>query len=100
MLPLPLQFLLFMLASWVNRHQQQDIDYLKSENAALREQLGGKRPRFVNDAADVESVIDIVATPNRSACKVFRTKCIPHKWRFSKSPSDETRYARLGIEFS
>lgn len=48
MLPLPIQFLLFLLAGWVNRHQQQAIDYLKAENVALREQLGGKRPRFTD----------------------------------------------------
>lgn len=48
MLPLPLQFLLLLLAGWINRHQQQAIDYLKSENAALREQIGGKRPRFTD----------------------------------------------------
>jgi len=48
MLPLPIQFLLFLLAGWVSRHQQQAIDYLKSENAALREQLGGKQPRFTD----------------------------------------------------
>jgi len=48
MLPLPIQFLLFILASWVSRHQQQAIEYLKAENAALREQLGGKRPNFTD----------------------------------------------------
>lgn len=48
MLPLPLQFLLFMLAGWVNRHQREAIEYLKAENVALREQLGGKRIRFTD----------------------------------------------------
>ena len=46
MLPLLLQFLLFLLAGWVNRHQQEAMEYLKAENVALREQLGGKRIRF------------------------------------------------------
>ena len=45
MLPLPLHFLLFLLAGWVNRHQQEAMEYLKAENVALREQLGGKRIR-------------------------------------------------------
>ena len=48
MLPLPIQVLLFMLAGWVSRHQQQMIEYLMAENAALREQLGGKRIRFTD----------------------------------------------------
>ena len=48
MLPLPIQFLLFMLAGWVSRHQQQMIEYLMAENTAFREQLGGKRIRFTD----------------------------------------------------
>ncbi len=48
MLPLPIQFLLFMLAGWVNRQQQEAMEYLKAENVALREQLGGKRIRFTD----------------------------------------------------
>ena len=48
MLPLPIQFLLFMLAGWVNRHQQQAIEYLKAENTALREQISERRVRFTD----------------------------------------------------
>jgi len=40
---LPLRLLLATLAGWVNRHQQQVIDYLVEENRALREQLRGRR---------------------------------------------------------
>ncbi len=43
---LPLQFLMLIFAGWVNRHQQDVIEYLQEENRALREQLGGKRLRF------------------------------------------------------
>lgn len=43
---LPLQFLALILAGWVNRAQQDVIDYLQEENRALREQLGGKRLRL------------------------------------------------------
>jgi len=35
--------LLMMLAGWINRHQQDMIDYLKEENKVLREKLGKKR---------------------------------------------------------
>jgi putative transposase len=45
---LPLQFLLMIFAGWVNRHQQDVIDYLQAENQALREQLGGRRLRFTD----------------------------------------------------
>ena len=39
----PWQLLLFILAGWVNREQQQVIEYLKTENRVLREKLGKKR---------------------------------------------------------
>jgi hypothetical protein len=43
---LPLQFLLLLLAGWVNRHQEAVIEYLKEENRVLRELHGKKRLRF------------------------------------------------------
>src|SRR5262249_42300300 len=46
---LPLRLLLATLAGWVNRHQQQVIDYLVEENRALREQLRGRRVRLTDD---------------------------------------------------
>jgi putative transposase len=45
---LPLQFLMLVFAGWVNRHQQDVIEYRQEENRALREQLGGKRLRFTD----------------------------------------------------
>jgi hypothetical protein len=45
----PLQFLLMMMAGWLNRRQLEIIDYLKEENRVLREQLGGRRIRFTDD---------------------------------------------------
>ena len=41
-------FVLVALAGWINREQQEVIDYLKEESRVLREQLGGKRPRFTD----------------------------------------------------
>ena len=35
--------LLVMMAGWLNRHQQDVIEYLKEENKILREKLGAKR---------------------------------------------------------
>jgi len=40
----PIQFLMWLFAGWVNRSQQDLIEYLEEENRVLREQLGGKRP--------------------------------------------------------
>ena len=48
MVPLPLQFVLVMLAGWVNRQQQEVIGYLEAENRVLREQLGPGRLRFTD----------------------------------------------------
>ena len=45
---LPLQALALIFAGWVNRAQQDVIDYLQEENRALRERLGGKRLRFTD----------------------------------------------------
>ena len=39
----PLAMLLVMLAGWINRQQQDMIDYLKEENKILREKLGKRR---------------------------------------------------------
>ncbi len=47
--PIALQYLLLMFAGWVNRHQQQVIDYLLEENRVLREQLGGRRLRLTDE---------------------------------------------------
>src|SRR5919106_1618323 len=45
----PLLLLVVTLAGWVNRHQQQVIEYLVEENRVLREQLGGRRIRLTDD---------------------------------------------------
>jgi len=44
----PWYLLIYILAGWINRHQQNAIDYLKTENQILREKLG-KRRIMLND---------------------------------------------------
>jgi hypothetical protein len=44
-----LQFLVLTVAGWVNRHQEDLIDYLREENRVLREHLG-PRPLRLTDA--------------------------------------------------
>jgi len=45
---LQLQFLISILAGWLNRGQQDIIEYLQEENRVLREQLGGERLLFTD----------------------------------------------------
>ena len=45
---LQLQFLTLIFAGWVNRSQQDVIEYVQEENRVLREQLAGKRLRFTD----------------------------------------------------
>jgi hypothetical protein len=39
----PMGILLIMLAGWINRHQQDAIEYLKAKNKILLDKLGKKR---------------------------------------------------------
>ncbi len=48
-MPDALQFLVLTAAGWVNRHQEDLIEYLREENRVLREQLG-RRPLRLTDA--------------------------------------------------
>ena len=49
MQPYQWQFLALTFAGWVNRSQQDVIEYLKEENRVLRAQLGARRLRFTDD---------------------------------------------------
>jgi putative transposase len=44
----PLQFLIFLVASWLARQQGEAIEYLRAENRVLRSRLGPKRLRFTD----------------------------------------------------
>ncbi|MBL8270112.1 hypothetical protein [Steroidobacter sp.] len=44
----PFQFLLALLAGWINRRQLDAIESLKAENRWLKERLGGRRLRFTD----------------------------------------------------
>jgi putative transposase len=43
------QFVVVVLAGWMNQRQQNVIEYLCEENRILREQLGERRWRFTDD---------------------------------------------------
>ena len=48
MKPTALHFLLHTVCGWVNRRQLAAIEYLRAENHVLKQQLGGRRPRFTD----------------------------------------------------
>ena len=43
-----LQFMILTAAGWLNREQDDIIDYLREENRVLQEHLGNKRIRFTD----------------------------------------------------
>ena len=45
----PWQLMLIILASWVNRQQEEVIEYIRTENAVLKEKLGKKRILLTDD---------------------------------------------------
>ena len=45
----PWQLLLLILASWINEEQQRVIEYLRTENAVLKEKFGKKRILLSDD---------------------------------------------------
>ena len=48
----PMTMLLAMLAGWINREQQEIIEYLKAENSILKDELlkaTGKKRIILND---------------------------------------------------
>ena len=79
------QFLLLVVAGWVNRQQQDVIDYLREENRVLRGGLRGKRLRLSDDdrrrlavkaqalGREVLAEIASVATP---ATRCFRNQVL------------------------
>ena len=44
-----LRFFILFWAGWVNRHQQEVIEYLIEENRILRDQLGKRKLRLTDD---------------------------------------------------
>ena len=45
----PWQLLLMILAGWMNRQQQEAIEYLRTENQVLKEKLGRQRILLTDD---------------------------------------------------
>jgi hypothetical protein len=45
----PWHLMVMFLAGWINRQQQEAIEYLRTENVVLKEQLGKKRILLTDD---------------------------------------------------
>ena len=45
----PPQVLLLAFSGWINRHQQDVIEYLVEENRVLKEQVRGRQLRLTDD---------------------------------------------------
>ena len=62
------QFLLLVLAGWVNRQQQDVIDYLQEENRVLRAGLRGKPscPKTQTNSRLARRAVSIVINPWRA----------------------------------
>lgn len=45
----PWQLMLIILAGWINRQQQEVIEYLRTENVVLKEKLGEQRILLTDD---------------------------------------------------
>jgi hypothetical protein len=93
----PFHLLAIALAGWLNRDQQALIDYLIAENLVLKDQLGGRRPRFADEqrirlAMKAKVVgrrllaeIETLVTPD--TLLPWHRKLIANQWTFSrKSP--------------
>jgi hypothetical protein len=91
-----LQVLLLTLAGWVNRHQQQVIEYLVEENQVLKRQLKGRRLRLTDDqrrrlaakgrrlGRRVLRQVATIVTPD--TILRWRRKLIARKWTFEPKP--------------
>lgn len=81
----PLQFLLTLLAGWINRQQLDVIEYLREENLLLKERLGGRRRRLARRAyalgCKALSELDTLVTPD-TLMRWYRT-LVAQKWIYT-----------------
>ncbi len=89
----PWQLLLLILAGWINRQQQEIIEYLRTENQVLKESHGRKRVRLNDDqrrrlamkgkilGRRVLGEIGTIVTPD--TIMRWHRKLVAQKWDFS-----------------
>ena len=70
-----LQFLLMVVAGWLQRQQAATIDYLRAENRMLRARLGGRRIVFTD--ADRRQLAEKARVLGRKALHELGTMVTP-----------------------
>ena len=87
----PFHLLVIALAGWLNRHQQEVIDYLIEEKRVLKAQLEGQRLRFTDEQrirlAVKAKVLGRRLLNELETLVAWHRKLIAQKWT----------YARLGL---
>ena len=90
----PWQLLVITLAGWINRRQQQVIDYLVEENRILKGQLRGRRVRLTGDerrrlavkgkAIGRRALDEVASIVTPDTILGWYRKLVARKWDFSK----------------
>jgi putative transposase len=88
----PLQYVIAAIALWLNRQQQEVIDYLKEENRLLKEKLGDRKLHFTDAerrrlairakalGRKLLSQLDTLVTPD--TLLRWHRKLIAQKWNY------------------
>ncbi len=90
----PWQLLVITLAGWINRRQQQVVDYLVEENRILKGQLRGRRVRLTDDerrrlavkgkAIGRRALDEVASIVTPDTILGWYRKLVARKWDFSK----------------
>ncbi len=101
--------LVISMAGWLNRHQQDVIDYLIEENRVLKEQLEGLRLRFTDEQrirlavkAEVPGRrlpdgLETLVTPD--SLLAWHRKLIAKKWTYARKGPGRPRVAQEITDF-
>jgi putative transposase len=100
----PFHLLVIALAGWLNRHQQEIIDYLIEENRVLKEQLEGQRLRVTDEQRIRLAVkakvlgrrlldeLETLVTPD--TLLTWHRKLIAQKWTYARTGPGRPRVAQ------
>lgn len=101
----PWHLMLITLASWVNRQQQEVIEYLRTENAFLKEKFGKKRILLTDQQRrrlaikgkllDRKQIEQVGTLFTRDAILRWHRQLVANKWDYSHRK--EKRTGRPGI---
>jgi hypothetical protein len=95
----PWQFMLLTLAGWINRSQQEAIEYLRAENQVPAGQLKGKKLRLTDEQRRKLAIrgkalgrkllgeIATIVTPD--TILAWHRKLIAQKWTYPRTRARE-----------